>query len=175
MNEPRSKTTPARMAADALLNAGLIRVDSLDAVAAVISANTPKNAGSYNFSGDSEFLHTCLNHHLDSYFSQVLEPLVLTYRSVQKTGGRLISDTDIDKASLELTTEVMNEIGKEYRNYMYRYFSDDLGMTSYIYTRVFDSLIATARKFNDDYLTALNTTLRTKKVINTLATETQGG
>ena len=171
MEVPKSKMTPARVAADALLNAALIRPDQLDAVSAIIAANMPKSSvGSYNFSTDVEFLHTCLNHHVDTYFAQVLEPLVMAYHSVQKN-GRLIADADIDKAAIELTSEVMSEIGVEYRQYMSKYFGNDVGITSYIYTRIHDQLIATARKYNDKYLELLNSKLNTKKRTTLMETE----
>jgi hypothetical protein len=170
MDIQKPKMTPSRSMADALLNANIIKLDQLDAAAAIISSMLPKGNGTYNFSSDVEFLHTCLNHHVGTYFSQVLEPLVMSYHSVHKN-GRLIADADIDNASIELTTEVMNEIGTEYRTYIAKYFGNDAGITSYIYTRIHDMLIDTARKFNDSYLESFSKKISTKKTSMTLSTE----
>jgi aspartyl-tRNA(Asn)/glutamyl-tRNA(Gln) amidotransferase subunit B len=54
-------------------------------------------------------LHSCLEHHVGAYFKQVLEPKALTHHT--STGGRLLRDTEIQEAAVEITSQVMGELG----------------------------------------------------------------
>lgn len=144
------KLSPARQAADSLVSAGLVSVQRADAAAAVISAHMPKG-GSYSFASDAEFMHACLDHHVGAYFRQVLEPAALAHHSAQRA-GRLMTDKEIENASIEITSQIMGELGSDYRQHLCRYLGDDSGITGYIFSRVHGSLLNAAREFNDAYL-----------------------
>ena len=156
------KLTPSRQAADALVAAGLVQAARADAAAAIITAHMPKG-GSYSFSADAEFMHSCLEHHVGAYFRQVLEPNALAHHSGQKS-GRLLTDKEMENAAIEITSQVMRELGADYRAHMGRYFGDDAGITTYVFSRVHGSLIETAREFNDQYLADLNRKMKAKRV-----------
>jgi hypothetical protein len=110
--------------------------------------------GNYSFSADAEFLHACLEHHVGAYFRQVLEPNALAHHSGQKS-GRLLTDKEMENASVEITSHVIAELGADYRLHMGRYLGDDMGITAYVFSRVHGSLLEAARKFNDEYLADL--------------------
>lgn len=148
-----AKLTPSRLAADALVNAGLVQPGRADAAAAVIASHLPKG-GSYSFSADAEFLHACLEHHVGTYFRQVLEPAAMSHHGGQRN-GRLLTDRETSEAAVTITTQVMNELGQEYMVHMGRYLGDEAGVTAYVFSRVHAALLEAARKFNDEYLAAL--------------------
>ena len=155
------KLTPARQAADALVAAGLVQAARADAAAAVITAHMPKG-GSYSFSGDAEFMHSCLEHHVGAYFRQVLEPAAMAHHKQNQT-GRLLSDKEINEAAVTITSQVMSELGDEYRLHLARYLGNDEGITTYLFSRIHGALLEAARKFNDDYLAGLNRRLAAKR------------
>lgn len=150
MSNAVPKLSPSRAAADALVQAGLVAAGQADAAAAVISAHMPKG-GSYSFSADAEFLHTCLEHHAGAYFRQVLEPAAMAHHKQNQT-GRMLTDREVEEAAIEITSLVMGELGAEYRFHMQRYLGDEAGITAYVFSRVHGSLVEAARKFNDEYL-----------------------
>ena len=157
-----SRPSPSRTAADALVAAGLVPAARADAAAAVISAHLPRG-GQYSFAADAEFLLSCLEHHVSAYFSQVLEPTALSHHSVQR-GGRLMADGEIQEAAIDITSQVMNELGGDYVLHMERYFGDDAGTASFVYSRVHGALLDAARKFNDEYLGRLSKKIGSRRL-----------
>jgi len=138
----------------ALSEAGLVIPNREDAVAQVIAAALPP-AGSFQFATDSEFLNTSINHHVQTYFRQVLQPLASVHHSKHST-GRLLKDKEIEDASVDLTTQVIAEMGDGYAMHMSRYFGDEAGLTAYAFSRVHTLLMEEAVKYNDQYLAALS-------------------
>ena len=159
MTTPRPSA--ARAAADALVAAGIIPQAKSEVAAAVIAANLPRG-GQYSFASDAEFLHSCLEHHVGAYFKQVLELKALTHHT--STGGRLLRDTEIQEAAVEITSQVMGELGGDYLRHMDRYFGDEEGATAYVFSRVHSALLEAATKFNDEYLAALQRKQATRRL-----------
>jgi hypothetical protein len=157
-----NKLTPSRQAADALVAAGLVPAVRADAAAAIITSYMPKG-GSYSFSADAEFMHACLDHHVGSYFRQVMEPSAKAHHGGAQGGGRLLKDQEIEAAAVEITSQIMNELGEEYCQHMARYLGDETGITTYIFSRVHGSLLDVARKFNDDYLASISKKMTVKR------------
>lgn len=148
------KLTPARQAADALVSAGLVQATRADAAAAVITAHMPKG-GSYSFASDAEFMHSCLEHHVGAYFRQVLEPAAMAHHKQNQT-GRMLTDKEITEAGVTITSQVMRELGTEYRLHLGKYLGNDEGITAYLFSRIHGALLDAARTFNDEYLTSLS-------------------
>lgn len=164
-----NKLTPSRQAADALVAAGLVPAARSDAAAAIITSHMPRS-GSYSFSADAEFLHSCLDHHVGSYFRQVMEPVAKAHHGGAQGGGRLLKDQEVESAAVEITSQIMNELGQEYCQHMARYLGDETGITTYVFSRVHGSLLDVARKFNDDYLASISKKMSAKRTAAGMAT-----
>ena len=142
----------------ALERAGVVAPAHRHTVLKILNDTIPKNA-TYNFKADSEFLLSLIDHHVSGYFKRVLHPLALTFHSNRKS-GRMIKDEEVSSAAIELTTTVINEVGYDYKLHMCKYFGDDAGLATFVYSRIFDLLIDMAKEFNDQYLDKLNSSTR---------------
>lgn len=138
----------------ALSDAGLVIPNREEAIANVISAALPP-AGSFHFASDSEFLLASINHHVQTYFKQVLQPLASVHHSKHST-GRLLKDKEVEDAAVDLTAQVIAEVGEGYALHMSRYFGDEAGLTAYAFSRVHTLLVEEAVKYNDQYLQTLS-------------------
>jgi len=127
------------------------KAPSAETTAAAAGPPASKSNQSYDWPRDSEFLQSCIKDHLEAYFSQVLEVRAATFHTRHQT-GRLMTDKDLDEASVELTTAIVAELGRPYAEHMHRYFGDDEGIVGFVMTRVRNALLARARQYNDEFL-----------------------
>lgn len=151
-----SPVNPAALTiARALDAAGLIAAGKLEAVAAVVAAALPRGGPALNFKVDAEFLHTCLDHHVETYFRQVLEPIAQAHHA-RYMSGRLMKDDEIEAAAIDLTTQVVRELGGGYVAHLGQYFGNDIGLTTYVFSRIHARLVGEAARYNAEYLAALS-------------------
>lgn len=162
MNLTVKQVTAGRAIVDALVTAGYLPAARADAATALVGAYMPK-AVTYTFTADAEFLHACLEHHVKAYFRQVLEPAAMIHHGGIQRNGRLITDKEIENATVELTSQVMGELGSDYRQHMAIYLGDERGMTTYVYSRVHAALLEAAQKFNEEYLNVMARRINAKR------------
>jgi hypothetical protein len=152
-----------------LIEVKAIRYNQVNKVESVLKEFLTKGnstGNQYNFSSDIEFLNHSVDHHLKVYFDQVMKITAMIHRSSQKS-GRLLSDKEIDDSAVEITSQVLNEIGMTYRRYLDKYFGDDTGLTTYVFSRIHSELIETAILYNNEYLnTTITKELTIKKILN---------
>jgi hypothetical protein len=161
----------ARMleAARALVAAGLIREDAVDEAASVLrTAVPPPPPSSYSFVSDTEFIHASVEHHVDVFVTQVLEPKAKSHLNKSLPGGgRLLRDDEIQNAALGITEIVLGEAGTGYLEHLDRYFGSS-GLAAYVYSRVHGFLMQRALKFNDEFLDAIGNRKRTARLATAL-------
>ena len=146
-------TPPSDAIVAALMAAGVVAAGDAERARALIGPLIPRPA-TYNFRQDTEFLHASIEHHVQTYFDQVLEPAALAHLNRATTGGRLMKDGEIQDAAVALTEQVVAELGGPYMEHLDRYFGET-GLAAYVYSRIHTRLLDRAARHNDEYLDAL--------------------
>ena len=147
-------TQPSDAIVAALVAAGVVAAGDAERARALVGPLIPRPT-TYNFKQDTEFLHASIEHHVQTYFKQVMEPLAKIHHAKNQT-GRLMRDEEIVNAATELTTQIFRELGREYTQHMYRYFGDEEGLIAYVFNRVQDMLLNEAIRYNDRYLAGVS-------------------
>ena len=151
--------------ASALVRAGLVQQGSAERAAEIVAARLPRPVA-YNFKADSEFLHASLEHHVQVYFSQVMEPMARVHHNRATPGGRLMKDDETEEAAISLTESVVNELGDGYIEHLSRYFGES-GLAAYVFSRIRTRLLEEAARYNEDYLAALSKRMKTRRAADT--------
>ena len=137
----------------ALVAAGVVPAGEAERARALVTPLIPRPV-TYNFKQDAEFLHASVEHHVQTYFDQVLEPAALSHLNRATTGGRLMKDGEIQDAAVALTEQVVAELGGPYMEHLDRYFGET-GLAAYVYSRIHTRLLDRAARHNDEYLDTL--------------------
>ena len=98
-----------------------------------------KNFTPLNYKEDLQ----CLQESILHYTTARLKELVLEARATMLSNGkmgRILNDNDIEESSKEITKNVLEEIGENYRQRLYLYFGNEEGVVTYIFHRVHDSV-----------------------------------
>ena len=152
--------TNSRKAVHALINAGIVPSSKATEAEELIRLHTARTTP-YNFKNDSEFLMQIMDHHIDTYFGQVIQPAVMSHHTSRQPTGRLLNDKEVEEAAIEITSLVMGELGAGYIEHMFMYFGDTVAITRYIFVRVHAHILQIAIDFNSNFLTDM-----TKRVTN---------
>ena len=145
----------------ALVKAGLMQQASSGRASEIVAARLPRST-SYNFKADSEFLHASLEHHVQVYFTQVMEPMARVHHNRATPGGRLMKDEETEEAAISLTESVVNELGDGYIEHLSRYFGEN-GLAAYVFSRIRTRLLEEAARYNEDYLATLSRRMKTRR------------
>ena len=144
-----------------LVEKKLVAPSNAEKVAEIIGKGMPRNI-KYEYKNDIEFLDITMQHHIDAYFLQVLRPLVMSHHNNLQT-GRLLKDTDLEVAAIEITQLVLGELGEDYLTQLFRYFGDRVGVTRHVYSRTHASLLKVAIEHNERFLKFIKKRERTRQ------------
>jgi hypothetical protein len=147
----------------ALVAAGIVRAEDAGRAGDVIGPLVPQPRAPYSFKTDAEFLIASIEHHVDSYYEQVILPLHLSHVNKATGQGRIIRDEEVSEASIGLTESVVKEIGAEYTANMERYFGKD-GLVPFVFSRIYRRLLAESQKYNDEFLGVMHTRTRGRRL-----------
>ena len=151
----------------ALVRAGLVQQGAAERAVEIVAPRLPRPL-TYNFKADSEFLHASLEHHVQVYFTQVMEPMARVHHNRATSSGRLMKDDETEEAAIGLTESVVNELGEGYIEHLSRYFGEN-GLAAYVFSRIRTRLLEEAARYNEDYLAAMSKRMKVRRAADTAA------